>query len=214
MSSNSSPKLLKFLDEQVLKQYTKLGKKLHLDKGKRKYKVGLGLFLLATMSSSQASKTFGGIALHVGSYVLIRCNDFLYSVKGVLDNIPDSVSDTDAIDPILYFHKKYNSAIRLPVLIGGVGLVGKFGVELFNNVVHGAPMDSLSPFYLNYGLSLIFSASSMYIKEMDPKLLEKESLRKKIKNWAKDKVNSLLPQPTPQPVPIRTYTTIDNYVQV
>jgi hypothetical protein len=50
----------------------------------------------------------------------------------------------------------------------------------------------------------------------DPKLLEKEPFWKRVYHWAREKVRSLAPEPTPQPqpVPVRSYITLDDYVQV
>ena len=63
------------------------------------------------------------------------------------------------------------------------------------------------------GLGMISVSSSMFLKDKNPKLLQKDPFWKKAYNWAKDKVGSLAPQPIPQPVSVQAYSTLDSYVQ-
>ena len=78
---------------------------------------------------------------------------------------------------------------------------------MYHNLTQGESLDSEDYFCLTYGLGLISLSSSMYIKEMDPKLLDKAPFWKTAYNWAKEKISSLAPQPAP------TYSALEDYLR-
>ncbi len=213
MSLDDLLKPAKWADEQILRQYTKIGKKFHLDSGRKRYLVGLGLWLThAALCSATGYQLFGAAEQPIR--ISLNVLDFGYNLNGATGLIRDeTASETKTIDPIKYLYQTFNSIERLPAFVAGVGLVGKYGIDLFNYVINGEPVDSNSYNCLGYGFGLLSLASSMYIKEIDPKLLNKAPFWKTAYNWAKEKVSSLTPQPLPQPAPLQSSTTLENYVR-
>jgi len=213
MSLESMLKPAKWLDERVLTQYTKIGKKYNLDKGKKKYVVGVGLWF-----NHVGLSMLSGIPLISGyeviPRVILNSPDFGLNVTGILVGLNDhDISETKVSNsPMIDFFLKYNSIVRLPIFLAGAGLVTKFGVDVASSLIQGSPMDGDSVHYFAYGTGLLSLASSMYIKDTDPKLLDKDPFWKQGYNWLKEKASSLNPKPIPQPTPIQTNTTLDNYV--
>ena len=145
--------------------------------------------------------------------ILLNAPDMAYNIFGAVGIIRDeTTSETKAVNPIMDLYMKFNSVVRLPIFTAGVGLVGKSGIDLFNHVTNGKPIDSNGYNCLMYGIGLLSLASSMYIKNTDPKLLQKEPLWKKTYNWCKENAGSLIPHPLPQPVPVRAYSTLEDYI--
>lgn len=186
---------VKYIDEQVLRQYTKVGKKLKLDEGKRKYVVAIGLNFLSIQFSS-----LGSIHLDIQSlknliwYVIVLPDNIFNGFGYGLNQRIEETTGARAIDPVHGFLKKHNTLFRLPVFVGSVGCIAKYGIDLVNHVVNGVPMDQDSPGYLSLGIGYLSLASSMYIKEMDPKLLDKKPFWRTAYDRVKEK---LAPEPTP-----------------
>ncbi len=211
MSLEKLLKPAKWLDEQVLRQYTKVAKKLKLDKGNRRYLAACPVWLSGLLLCALAEdKLFGTtIPLRLG----INIFDFGHNFEGATDQIDNETQNPQlSIDPKTFIYKKLNSSTRLPVFTAGLGFTGTFLVDLYQKLKHGEPIDPKSYDQLQYGLGLIALASSMYIKETDPKLLQKDSAWKTAYNRVKEKVDSLAPQPIPQPTYSTTYATIDSIV--
>lgn len=206
-------KPIKYVDEQILRQYTKIGKRINIDEGRKKYFVGMGLWFTHVFLSAAYGPQLIGFKAELIPRILLNIQDFSYNLNGIIGIIEDEVdSETRAINPFINFHKKFNSIVRLPTFAAGVGLIGKFGTDLFNYIMNGEPIDSHRYNYLMYGVGLLSLASSMYIKETNPKLLQKEPLWKKAYGWLKEKASSLVPQPLPQPVPVKAYSTLEDYL--
>jgi hypothetical protein len=211
MKSNLLPKPIRTLDELVLKQFTRLGKRLNLNEDRRKYWVGYGLNFASIFVRSAGNSVIGGNNVDMAFYFGICFNDIMYNSYGMRGNIPENTSsDTKAIDKRWYFHQQYNSVTRLPTFLAGVGLVAKFGFDAYHCIAEKKPMEAASRHYLEYGLGLILQASSMYFKEIDPKLLQQETLWEKAYAWIKDKISSLAPTPVPEPIPLQR--GIERYV--
>ncbi len=212
-------KVVKVADEEVLRQYTKLSKNLNLDEGRKKYFVGMGLFFINLVSyASVGRELFGPMEFH--ARIILNVPDCGYNIRGVLGMINDeNTSEERVINPTIEFYKKFNSVVRFPTFIAGVGLVGKIGVDLLNYTSSGEPINQDSYNYLIYGIGLLSLASSMYIKDIDPKLLNKKPFWKSASSWMKDKISSLVPEPSPEPspeptpVPIQPYSRLEEYVQ-
>lgn len=198
MSLESILKPAKWADEQVLRQYTKVSQMFHLDEGKRKYKVGLSFWISHVLLCGLAS-----LPLKLMTSIL-NASDFCYNMHGISGEIKDELSSEPiAINKWLYRDRKINSISRFPTFLLGGGLVGKFGVNLYNNITQGESLTIDDYFCLTYGLGLISLASSMYIKESDPKLLQKDPFWKKAYNWLKEKAGNLAPAPVPNPAPVQ-----------
>lgn len=207
----------KWMDEQVLRQYTKVGKKFHLDEGRRKYWAGLILWHIHVVLSVGTGKQL------IGNFeppvrISLNVPDCGYNLNGAMGNIKDETSsETRVKDPIKYIVQTINSIERLPIFAAGVGLVSRFGVDLFNHVTNGEPIDTDSYNGLTYGIGLFSLASSMYIKEMDPKLLQKQP--SKVKSFFKglyEKVKGLVPSPDPAPEPATAgaFSGLENYALI
>jgi len=207
MSLESLLKPVKWIDEQLLGEYTKIGGRIpdrHL------YKVTSGLHLIGYAGVAMFSPSVG-VALYPS---MMAFSDGTLNVMGLMGNPPTYVSgDTRVIDPKQEFFLRITRGIRLPLFIAGSSLLGKAAYDTANFFIAGEPIESETYLQAISGLGFISSASSMYLKDQDPKLLDKEPFWKKGYNWIKEKVSSLNPQPTPQPTPIQTETTLDTQLQ-
>lgn len=212
MSLDTLLKPVQFVDEQILRGYSRIAKKWE-DKGRNIYTLssifgmpGELLFLFST--DNIFGKTVEQVA-YWGAYAW----DIPYNFKGITVGIKDSVSDDVAADPFIEVTKKINRTTRLPTLISGVGFAGKAFYDISRYYFTGEPLDNATGNALMLGLGLLGIASSQYLKDRNPKLLEKDSVWKTIYNWTREKINSLVPEPIPQPVPVQAYSTLDSYVQ-
>ena len=213
MSLEYLPKPVKWLDEQVLRQYTKLTKKWE-DKGRSRYSLA-HLFNLTGLGTGLGTATYN---IPLGSrgmawfYGMDLCRNFVEpSVKS------DITSGTMAKShPILYIYEKVGNITRLPFFGIGCTYLGKGAVNLIGGVYS---RDSLQ---MNKGLSDLLIgwtffgiSSSNYIKDSNPKLLAKASFWKtayaKIKEGVKNLLPKPAPAPAPQPVPVR-YSTLEDCV--
>lgn len=227
MGLESVLKPMKFVDEQIHRQYEKLGAKLDKKSPKARAYTAFGFWLagapfiyfLHTPVPGIAGGaegmigavegmvgvvkgTIGGVDLSLNIYA---CTDGLNSQENTSET---KVKDHQFID--LYL--KINEAVRSPLFLTGVGFAGKGIYDLVNGFVNNEPIPGESIENLLQGLGMISVSSSMFLKDKNPKLLQKEPFWKKAYNWAKDKVGSLAPQPIPQPVPVQAYYTLDSYV--
>ena len=208
-------KPLKFVDEQVLRQYSKLIKKWE-DKGRSRYS-------LARIFNSSA---VGGTLLSIGGDLPI----FLYSISGGLQgadcarntiepSIRKDISEDGIIAKLpepLYSFKKISNGIRLPLLGTGLAFMGKGGLELIDYFkTNNSTSLSNAIGDLSFGYGFVGLASSMYVKESDPKLLDKEPFWKTAYEKVSDKVRNLVPEPNPLPLsaPIGNCNTLENYVE-
>ncbi len=211
MNLESLLKPLKMVDGEILRQYSKAGKRFNLYEGRKRYLVGLGFWAAyAPLSAFGGSKLIG--PLNEASLSLVNDYvDWIYNAYGSLGLIKKGGTlGGVAADQVEHFCKKYNSIIRLPTFTAGAGLVGKFGLDALNYISNGEPIKPSSYSCLEYGLSLLSLASSMYIKEIDPKLLNKKPVFEKAYSWLKDKATSFVPKPLPQPVPVKAYNKLEN----
>lgn len=205
---------LKFLDKQILKQYTKAGKGLKLDVGRRRYFISFILSLGGAILMGAATRKIGGATFHWGIWGLVCAIDGSYSLYGSIGMVKEEKnSSAIAIDPIRYFYKKYNSIVRLPTFLTGVGLVGMGAVDVYNYFTKGQPIEESRKEGYRFGWGLLSVASSMYIKEIDTKLLKEKPLYKKAYDWTKGKMSEVLtPVPQPAAIPVSSYKTIDGLV--
>ncbi len=206
---------VKNLDRYILRQYTKLSKKTGLDKGRRKYHFGIVTVVPNDIFSHMFGVPLIG-KMDVPIWYAISLMDQCYSLRGSLGLIKEDETDNVITkNPITEFSKNYNRAIRLPVFAAGATLMGKSGYEIINHFVNGAPVENNTYNQLGYGWYLLSTASSMYIKDTNPKLLDKSyslvEYLKKAGNAIKKKVSDLLPSPAPQPVPVQ-YNSLEERI--
>lgn len=198
-------KPIKYLDENViLRQYTKLGQKINIDEGKKKYLIcealRWGYGGLSFLGVNSNGKLFGEV-FNISSFWVLGLNDGRYNGEGIRGRFKEESNSSDLIvlDSKKEFYKKYNSIVRLPTFLFGVGLITKFGVDAVNSIKNKTSLESTSWYCLIDGIGHLSLASSMYLKETNPKLLDKVPLWKKAYESAKEKINSWLPSPSPIP---------------
>ena len=110
--------------------------------------------------------------------------------------------ESRAIDKDIYFWNSYSKAIRLPIFLSGLGFLADVGYGIGNYLMNNEQVDSQRLITsLKWGLGLLATASSMYLKDQDPKLLDKEPLGKRMHYWTSEKLRSFAPKPVPQPIP-------------
>jgi hypothetical protein len=200
-------KPVRYIDEMwLLRNYTKLGMKLGLDKGKKKYWIGevLNPFLFVKLSTPSNRNLFGS-TFDLLEWGILSLSDAWYNIDGLLGKFKeDDSSESKVLDPQKEIYKRYNSKVRLPTFGIGVGLLTKFGIGVANSIKNKTALEATSLYYLQDGLAHIALASSMYLKEIDPKILDKVPLWKKAWEYAKEKA-SLMGQ-APAPVPVTNYS--------
>lgn len=202
MRLESLLKPIRYLDEDViLRQYTKIGQKININEGKKKYQIGLFLWTgYAGLTTLTNIKLFGA-TFELSSYLLSGYNDGVYNIQGVSNQYEEEEgSESIVIDKEKNFRSKYNSCVRLPTFLFGIGLIGKFGVDLVNSIRNKTSVSPESCYALLSGLGQLSLASSMYLKETNPKLLEKVPLWKRTYESLKEKISSLVPSPIPSPL--------------
>jgi hypothetical protein len=203
-------KPIKYLDENViLRQYTKLGQKINIDEGKKKYWIGQGLWAgYMLLSQFPNRELFGGI-FNFSSYLAMAHNDVMYNTKGISGRFKEiGSSEEKVLDTEKEFYDRYNSIIRLPTFLFGAGLIGKFGIDLINGIKNKTTLEPTSWYCLIDGIGQLSLASSMYLKDTNPKLLNKVPLWKKALEYVKEKVDSF--NPIPQPISVPAFKIAEN----
>jgi len=207
MSLESLLKSVKYVDEQILRYYTKAVEAFNLDKGKRKYFVGMGLYISAGVFFGIGAGTYlrSNYSWDQGKnkvdqagimWVLLTSSDFLHNFYGMTGSIKEDTTTESGTKYFLsYIFQKINSISipRVPLFLGGIVGIGNSLVDSYQ----GDSTGSIISLYL--GLSCLSLASSIYIKATDPKLLDKEPFWKSAYKWAKEKASSLNPKPIPEP---------------
>ncbi len=134
---------------------------------------------------------------------------------GYYDGTQSLSSKSKVLDPRQTFFKKYNQIIRLPLILSGFGMIGKYGLEFIEG-----NLNAESNYFLMYGLGNISLASSMYLKDKDPKLLEKQPMWKDAFNLIRngyenvaDKIGGIIPQPEPQLIPLESKFSLENIIK-
>ena len=171
---------LKWVDKKILKLYTKIGKKIPEDK---LYRVTTGACVAGIGGISLWSYFFAGLPLYLGATAvgLGSFPDLYYNAQGLDGKVKDEMeSDSVALDKEQEVCRRYTRWARLPLFLTGVGLL-----VLSGDIPEG----------VTGGVGFLGLASSMYLKDQDPKLLNKKpSLAKRIKEWFSPS-SELVPRP-------------------
>jgi len=190
-------------DQYALRQYTKLTKKWE-DKGRSRYSLA-NLFIIGTLPFCFVS----GISKYgfVGLYGWEFSSNNITKPYGSDENLRESV-DVVQKNP---FITRVDRTLRLPLSLIGLGFLGKAAYEVVSNLITGDG-SNLNEVVNDVNLALPFLgiSSSMYIKDADPKLLDKQPFWKSGYNWLLIKADNYLSQPTPKPVPIQQFSTLEN----
>ncbi len=194
---------VQWADEQLLKQYTKLTVKVEKE-GRNKYSLAQ-ICLLSSWVSGLAS-TFSPLhsSLIYLPISLIQGTDFVRNIFEPYQR-RDTCDDGTIAEPsdTTYLYKKIADYTRFPFFLVGVTSIGKGMYDFFDSWKTGNS-ESLqnASFYLLFGYKLFGTASSMYIKESNPKLLQKQPFWKTAYDWCEEKILEFGPKPIPVPVPI------------
>lgn len=197
------------LDGTVLKQYTKLTKKWE-EKGHSRYSLAhafnlssLGIYLSPLVPVGIYPLTLGASLGMDLPRNLLESLEKKETMEGEIAESP--------INSLLLGYKDITNLLRLPFFISGVSLMvkGSLGlIDYFNtqnsNSLNNA-IDDLSLGYSSFGLS-----SSIYVKDSNPKLLEKAPMWKQAYESLKEKIFS--PKPVPQPVSVGINRSLESRV--
>jgi len=176
MSLESLLKPLQWADQQVLRSYTKQAENWE-EKGRSKY----SLAHLYNLTATAANMTFmlqADLYLVMGTGLLaVQSLDF--GRNYVKERYESEVNDgATAKAPLGYeFSKNISTVARLPMLVTGAALMIKGIAQLADYLQTKNPESVMNAMYLcSFGYALMGTASSMYVKDSDPKLLEKKPL--------------------------------------
>lgn len=201
-------KPFKYPDEQILRYYSKLTKKWE-DKGHSRYSLAHG-FNLPPLSYILTAPFLETLETTTLDFYLGPILGFFQGAVTGMDfsrNVLEPFMKKDTTNgtishfyPMSHFYEKTTNFSRLPFFLAGAGLMGKGAYEIFDYVKtgNGSPNSAFSDLlagYLLFGVS-----SSIYVKDSDPKLLDKEPFWKTAYNKIKGKIDSLIPQPEPIPI--------------
>ncbi len=204
----------KAVDQAVLKQYTRLGQ--HIPEEKL-YKVTTGLNLIGLVTSLGLTLTYESIA-KIPPLLLsgwFNAVDFWLNVSAREGKLP-SQQATDSTVSIDHFTQDFLSATRrarLPCFALGLGFLGMLCYDGIQDVVYDNFVSGMEYVRDSLGaISFLSFASSMYLKDQDPKLLQKKPSRVKafvkgLYERAKEKLS-----PAPVPVPVAGYTVLEEAV--
>lgn len=198
MTLESLLKPVKWVDEQVERQYAKARKEID-ERGFNVYMITFPMNIF-----------FATIPPIIGVIVesAYAGVDGGRNLLGLLHNTNNQVTDgTVAVNKYDHIIDRILNTPRLPILLTGTSLtmMGVYQLAdtyLFSGEVSSGEVSSGEGIQnLLTGLGWISQASSVYLKYADPKLLDKAPVWKKAYTWARDKLSSIAPQPTPQPLP-------------
>ncbi len=226
MSLEALLKPFKAVDEALLKQCTRFSMWMEEKYVPKKIQPllvsisysALSMVLAHSFSGSRIDindagplETIIGIPVIISSNMLrlpLGIHDWIYSYHYALYS-KDVTTSAITEDRFSYISKKIQRLVRLPLLIGAAYL-GYKGIKpaLVGDSTEGVGIGLYS---LVSGIGL---ATSMYLKDTDPKLLDKEPAWKRVSNWLTEKAQSLVHRPVPVPVPTRydvLPTAVDHY---
>ena len=202
---------LKYVDEAILKQYAKISRYWE-EKRESRYSLALGcdiLFIAGVMlarkmvSSAVPAEHVPNIYAQITSLAMIAIqgNNFCHTLSNLM-NPPDYGLDVE--DKHNYVTTKINRLTRLPMFIGLTGL------SIYAGITYEGSNWRDYVFCGVGAISFLSIASSMYIKDADSEILDKEPSLVKAFSWlkekyhgAKEKVEKYLPRPASQPVPVQ-----------
>lgn len=207
MSLESLLMPIKWADEQVLRQYTKLAQNGE-KKGISKYVIANGLngvaklFFMSGWVTSSLNSDWVNYGISLASSIENGHEFFVYNhaafraeEKEIFHNVKDSYVEK---------WKSIFSAVRFPILATGIYYTG-IGISNFYQYFFNGDSSSIPTGIeqILLGAGLLSWSSAMYIRESDPKLLQKDPLWKKAYNWLKEKAGNLAPTPLPNPAPVQ-----------
>lgn len=187
-------------DQWILKQYTKLSKDWSDDKVKKTY-LGLGGFAcIGMMSSGYLSIPQSGLPYpETLGLLMTNCSISGFNFGNSWSKYLGSYSsfnelDNDgkkAADPVSYYMEKMFKGVRMPYLLGGVGFPG---YVLTDSLINDSSLGTLFVYSMLVGVSSVAMSSSMYLKDRDSKLLDKQTSK------VKEFFQNIFAQKQPEPL--------------
>lgn len=172
------------------------------------------LFPLSLLGTAGA---FGGVITAIHSITGNEYLAFLGNVGAIFLTFPENIyngslltgkkelnqayKESEVVDE-LSLTNDINRPMRFPILIAGIATTGYLGYKAFDTFINGNS-NAFSEEEIRFAGGCLSLATSMYLKDTDPKLLEKDSAWKRGYKTIKEKMKSYLPQPTPIPVPAK-----------
>lgn len=213
---------LKWVDKQVLRQHTKIAKCVEDRNGMSKADLAdvlsCGVLLIEGIYAAGYITTSPHEANAIGTAApIVAASVYLSKAAGtILNSVAIFVrnddyersSDTMAVNPVTPGIRKVFRTLRLPLFVAGLSGVGHSFYEPF--AAANFSTDYLADYlgFLTDASFTILGASALYMKDTDPKLLDKEPFWKSAYHWAKEKMSSVVPEPALQPVPVKSYFSL------
>jgi len=207
MKNNSLERLAKAynkIDETILKQYTKLTSPLEKTIGKKgKYLLSTILGLSSIYSIFQSSILLPESTTNLFVSGALSIETIKRSSTECVKKDEDITDSTITANSAAYVSKKISKIMRTPLL--GVGLFNLcVGAIEFSDYVTNGNSESLNngTGHLYAGYSFASLASSMYINDSNPKLLEKEPQKVDALERFYQRIKKSLTILKPIPVPV------------
>ncbi len=166
------------MDKEVQRFYTRIGRKIP-EKHLYKLTLPLGVFggnegLVGMINLYNLSYVlgFGGatfVGLNVGVDIISM---------DLTRNLPEGAASYH--NAFVDFLRSINKRVRLPIFLAGTGHIGKFIYDAANYFLNGEPMSDNSFLCLQTGAGLLGLASSIYLKDQDPRLLERRTVDERV----------------------------------
>ncbi len=204
MDLESLLKPIKYTDEQILRYYTKITKKWE-DKGHSRYSLSLICDLISPAMYVPSASYFYFVSPTILPFMfIVHSTSLALSLSGINSGDHSNMEEKDGkftINQASHFYNKIGAA-RMPELIMGASFAGKGFYDIYNYFSNYHP-PSLSDGINNLLLatSLISNASAWYIRDRDPKILDKAPFWKTAYENIKKNIESSIPQPIPGPIP-------------
>lgn len=198
MSLDTLLRPFRWVDEQILRQYTKLAQCLEA-KGKSKYAsaalLGTGN-VLALAVGGYVQQAFGMSDLPtlveepvlwsiVNGYWALQLTDVMHSIDCKFEDDYKAPSAELVMTAYRYVMQKIQRGVRLPIFASGL----MAGYSFITSAYHAGFTENMKGTVAAFACSAIltFLASSMYLKDSNPALLQKESLFARISQWWHDR---------------------------
>lgn len=181
----------KEIDLEVHKQYERLGKYLDNKGPKTRY-------VVATASNLFSMPGNNSIAF---PFIFFHAIDLSMNIVSLFvgDKMKEQISEGSATaNPYTYYPMKVFEITRTPFLGLGAFYLGKGSYEMLDSVINKTPITPESVDDFLDGIYFMATATSMFLKDKDPKALDKDSVLSKLGS----KVSELTHTSKPVPIPI------------
>lgn len=201
MTLDSLVRPFKFVDEKIHAQYEKWGSELDKQDPVLRYKTAFWTNLIFTplvyIGLTDQSTMAEALLVLAPAYTGIDCGVGIRYMEG--EGSKETADGAIAKNPRLEKLMTFLRLGRTPVLLSGVYSLGTGAYEIIDGLVNNSM--TYNPYLsTTLGMGLIGIASSAFLKDRDPKLLEK----KPSYNWAQNVLVSITPTPQPKPIKVPT----------